>query len=150
MIDSDRPPLLKSASTDQCYYLKSWSNLRVFSNQHPFQILRSMANLLVRAYVSDVIDLRKWETAIDLRIGCWFENLKKGHRSEVRAKTGWLIFNIKNQCVLVDGGTYLPTNCCISDLALYKSNWVCWSSTKRTPSSSHINTTCLCHDITDR
>ena len=25
-------------------------------------------------------DLRKWETTIDLRIGCRFENLKKGHR----------------------------------------------------------------------
>ena len=69
MIDSDWPPLLKSASTDQCYYLKSWSNLRVFSNQHPFQILRSMADLLVSAYISDIMGRR-------------FEKVRNGHRFE--------------------------------------------------------------------
>jgi len=42
---------LKSASTPQIcihwrHYLKSLSDLRVFSNRHPSQILRSMANLL--------------------------------------------------------------------------------------------------------
>ena len=56
------------------------------SNRRSFQILRSMADLLVRVrvsrYVSDVIDLRKLETAIDLRIGRRNENLK-GDRSEV-------------------------------------------------------------------
>jgi hypothetical protein len=30
------------------------------------------------------VNLRKWETAIDLRIGGRFENLIKGHRSEVQ------------------------------------------------------------------
>jgi len=62
---------LNSSSTPQIsihwrHYLKSWSDLRVFSNRHPSQILRSVADLLVRvrAYVSDV-DLRKWETGID-------------------------------------------------------------------------------------
>ena len=44
------------------HHLKSQSDLRVFSNRHPFQILRSMADLLVRVsvreYVSDV-NLRK-------------------------------------------------------------------------------------------
>ena len=29
-------------------------------------------------------DMRKWETTIDLRIGCRFDNLKKGDRSEVQ------------------------------------------------------------------
>ena len=53
MIDSDRRPvykrrpILKSASTYVNISNKSWSNLRVFSNQRPFQILRSMANLLL-------------------------------------------------------------------------------------------------------
>ena len=54
-----------------------------------------MANLLVRAYVSNVIGRRfekvrndnRFENltkGIDLRIGRQFENLKKGCRSEVR------------------------------------------------------------------
>ena len=51
-------------SVHWCRYLKSRSDLRVFSNRRPFQILRSMADLLVRAYFSDIN-------------GCQFENLKK-------------------------------------------------------------------------
>jgi hypothetical protein len=53
MIDSDRRPvykrrpILKSASTYVNISNKSWSNLRVFSNQRPFQILRSMTDLLL-------------------------------------------------------------------------------------------------------
>jgi hypothetical protein len=45
------------------------SDLRIFSILHPFQILRSMADLLVRvrAYVSDVIGRR-------------FEKVRNGHR----------------------------------------------------------------------
>ena len=78
---------LKSTSSPQihvhwCHYLKSRCNLRVFSNCHPFQIFRSMANLLVRMRVtlghtsvtSLDVDLRKWEMTIDLRIGGRFEN----------------------------------------------------------------------------
>jgi hypothetical protein len=56
-----------------------------------------MANLLVRAYVSNVIGRRfekvrndnRFENltkGIDLRIGRQFENLKKGCRSEVRIR----------------------------------------------------------------
>ena len=68
------------------HYLKSRSDLRVFSNRCPFQILRSMADLLVRvrAYVSDVI-VRRFEK---VRNGHRFENwtpiweFEKGHRSE--------------------------------------------------------------------
>ena len=89
-------PGLKSASTTLigihwCHYLRSMSNLLVFSNRSPFKILRSMVNLLVRvrlrAYVSDV-DLRKWETVIDIGIGRRLENFRKdidlriGHRFE--------------------------------------------------------------------
>ena len=33
--------------------------------------------------------------------------------------------------------TYQPTACSLSELALEKSNKVCWSSTKQTSSSSH-------------
>jgi len=33
------------------------------------------------------------------------------------------------------GATYLPTDCCFSELALLKSNSVCWCSTKQTFSS---------------
>jgi hypothetical protein len=61
---------LRSASTSHIVII---SNLWVFSNQHPLQILRPMADLLVivRAYVSDV-NLGKWETAIDLKTECQF------------------------------------------------------------------------------
>ena len=74
---------LKLSSTPQIsihwrHYLKSLSNLMIFSNLCPFQILRSMADLFtrVRAYISD-ISLKKWEIAIHLRIWHRFENLKK-------------------------------------------------------------------------
>ena len=67
---------LISASTPQIdihsrHYLKLRSDLRVISNRRPFQILRSMADLLVRvrACVSDVI-----------RRG--FEKVRNGHRFE--------------------------------------------------------------------
>jgi hypothetical protein len=50
------------------HYLKSWSDLRVFSNQRPFQILRSMVDLLVRGYASDVNRRSIWELNVDLRI----------------------------------------------------------------------------------
>jgi len=59
--DSNRRPLLKSASTD-VIISKARFDLMEFSNQRPFQILRSMADLLVRirvkAYVSEVIGRR--------------------------------------------------------------------------------------------
>jgi len=66
----------KSASTPQInihwhHYLKSRSNLRIFWNLCPFQILRSMVR--VRAYVSDVIR-RRFEKVTN---GHRFENLKK-------------------------------------------------------------------------
>ena len=37
------------------------------------------------------------------------------------------------------GAICLPTECCFSELALYKSNSACWSTTKRTSSLSHIS-----------
>ena len=67
--DSNQHPLLKSVSTD--VIISNHDHLRVFSNLHPFQILRSMADLLVRvrAYASDVI-------------GCRFEKVRNCHRFE--------------------------------------------------------------------
>jgi len=64
------------------HYLKSRSNLRVFSNRRPFQILRSIIwtvywlGLGHMSVTSLDVDLRKWDKAIDLRI--W----KKRHRFE--------------------------------------------------------------------
>ena len=52
-----------------CHYLKSQSDLRIFSKWYPFHILRSMADLLVRAYVSDFIGRR-------------FEKVRNSHRFE--------------------------------------------------------------------
>jgi hypothetical protein len=99
---------LKSASTPQNriawrHNLKSWSDLRIFSNRHPFQILRSktdywlglgLGHMSVTSLDLDV-DMRKWEMAIDFKIwelkkdidliiGCQFENLTNRHRSEVQ------------------------------------------------------------------
>ena len=79
MIDSDQRPLLKSAFTD----IVSLHG-PIFSNRFPFQILRSMANFLVRvrAYISDVIG-RQFEKVTDgHRLENWMP--KKGHRSEVQ------------------------------------------------------------------
>ena len=49
------------------------------------------------------------------------------------AKTGWL--GISLMCP--SSATCLPADCCFIELVLYKSNSACWSSTKRTSSSSH-------------
>jgi hypothetical protein len=39
---------------------------------------------------------------------------------------------------------------CFSELALWKSNSACWSSTKRTSSSYHWKLTCSRHDIAEK
>jgi len=65
---------LKSGFTLQIgihWHSQSWFDLMVFSKWRPFQILRSMAELLVRAR-ADVTDV----------IGRWFENVRNGHRFE--------------------------------------------------------------------
>ena len=56
--NSNRRPLLKSAPTDVIISNHGRSDLRVLSCRRPFQILRSMADLLVRvrAYISDIIE----------------------------------------------------------------------------------------------
>ena len=70
------------------------SDQRPDSNRRPFQMLRSMADLfiMVKAYIigrrfekvrNDHI-FENLKKDIDLRIGRRFENLKKGHRSEVQ------------------------------------------------------------------
>jgi hypothetical protein len=100
--DSNRHPLTSLSHIT--------SQLKDILNQYPFQILRSMADLLVRvrvrAYASDVIrcrfeKVRKWETAIDLRIGRQFKNLKKdidlriGHRLQAgRPSESYIYINI--------------------------------------------------------
>jgi hypothetical protein len=83
---------LTSTSTPQigihcCHYLESRSDLRVFSNWCPFQILRYIADLLfwIRAYVSDVIG----RPFVKVRNGYRFENLKKRLRSEVHMSVTW-------------------------------------------------------------
>ena len=77
-----KPMVIPQIGIHWRHYLESLS-CRVFSNQHPFQIIISMADLLVRVrvrtYVSDV-NLKKWETAIDLRI--WKKY--NVHRSEMQ------------------------------------------------------------------
>ena len=56
------------------------------SNQRPFQILRSIVDVLGRLGHMSVslldVDLRKREIAIEFRIGRRFENFKKGNRFE--------------------------------------------------------------------
>ena len=79
MIDSDQRPLLKSAFTDMVSL-----HGPIFSNRFPFQILRSMANFLVRvrAYISDVIGRQFEKVREGHRLENWMP--KKGHRSEVQ------------------------------------------------------------------
>jgi hypothetical protein len=48
-----------------------------------------------------------------------------------KAKSGW--FGIRIMCP--SGATCLPSDCCFSELVLYKSNSACCSRTKRTSSS---------------
>jgi hypothetical protein len=48
------------------------------------------------------------------------------------------------------GTTCLSTDCCFSQLALYKSSSACWSSTKRISSSSYWKLTCSRHDIAEK
>ena len=62
------------------------------------------------------------------------------------AKTGCL----ETRIMCPSGATCLPADCCLCELAIWKSNSVCWSSTKRTPSSSHWKLTCSRHDIADK
>ena len=45
------------------------------------------------------------------------------------------------------GATCLLTDCCFSELALWKSSKACWPSTKQTSSSFHWKLTCSRHDI---
>ena len=47
------------------------------------------------------------------------------------------------------GATCLYADCYFSELALYESNWACWSRTKRTSSSAHWKLTCSRHDIAE-
>jgi len=47
------------------------------------------------------------------------------------------------------GATCLPVDCCFSELALWKSNSACWSSTKRISSSCHWKLTCSRHEIAE-
>jgi len=91
---------LKLAFTD--VNLKSQFDLRIFSNRHPFQILRSVADLVVRVrpYVSDVIGLWFEKLRNVLRFEKWmpFWEFEKGHRFEnwtpiweleTRGSVGW-------------------------------------------------------------
>ena len=53
-LDSNQHPFLKSPSTN-IIISNHGPILRVFSSQCPFRILKSMADLLVRVFVSDII-----------------------------------------------------------------------------------------------
>ena len=68
----------------------------------------------------------------DYTIGicCFFA--KHATKAE-RTKTDWL--GIMIMCPRET--TRLSAECCFSELALLKSYYACWSSTKRTSSSSH-------------
>ena len=82
-------------------YLKSRSDLRIFSNQRPFQIMRSMADLLIRVRVMAYVSGRRfekvrngqrfenWKPIWEYEKGHRFENLKKGHSSILRYRCMW-------------------------------------------------------------
>jgi hypothetical protein len=64
-------------------------------------------------------------------------------RSGDSVKTGWLIIWI----MCPSEATCLFVYCCFCELALYKSNSACWSSTKQTSSSFHWKSTYSRHEI---
>ena len=72
-----RSPSDSNQHSLKSFDLKSQSYLRVFSNRHPFQILISMADLLDQVRVWE-FDLRKWKTAIELRI--WKKDIDLRYR----------------------------------------------------------------------
>ena len=51
---------------------------------------------------------------------------------DLRARTGWL--EIRIMCL--SGSICLYMDCCLSELAIQKSNYVCWPGTKHTLSST--------------
>ena len=63
----------------------------------------------------------------------------------LRRKTGWVAIGI----MCPSGATCISAYCCLSKQALYKSNEACWSSTKRTSSSSHRKLTCPRHNVAE-
>ena len=81
MIDGDQRP--DSSHHPLTSLSQITVRLRVFSNRRPFQILRSMADLLVRVreYVSDVIGHR-------------FEKVRNGHRFEKLKSSNKLSSNV--------------------------------------------------------
>jgi hypothetical protein len=74
---------LKSVSTPLTSLSQITVRFRVFSNQCPFQFWDLWPIYWLRLGLGHVsvtsldVNFRKWEVAIDLRIGCQFENLKK-------------------------------------------------------------------------
>ena len=62
-----------------------------------------------------------------------------------RATTCWLGF----WWMCSSGTTCLPTDCYVSELTLHESNSTCWSSKRRTSSSSHQIVACSRRDIAE-
>ena len=99
-----------------------------------------MVSLLASTAVHLGFEPRSGQTK-DYKIGLCYFSAK--HATLRRKSKYWLARNQINVCA-----TCLPADSCFSELELYKSNSACWSSTRRTSSSSsHWKLTCSRHDI---
>ena len=100
----------------------------------PFKVNRIdgvMVSVLVSSAVERGFELRSGQTK-DYKIGidCLFAKHAALRRNSKDCLAG-------NQNICTSEATFLPADCCFSQLELIKSNSACWSSTKRTSSPSH-------------
>jgi len=100
-----------------------------------------MVNVPASSAVDYGFEIRSGQTK-DYTIGiCCFS--AKHITLRKNSKDAWLGISIICPC----GPTCLSADCSISELVLWKSNKACWSSTKRTSSSSHWKLACSHNDI---
>jgi hypothetical protein len=101
-----------------------------------------MVSVLTSSVVDRVFELRSDQTK-DYKIGmCCFSTK---HATLRRKSKDWLTWNQDNVFRRVERQVYPLT--VVQWSSTIKSNSACWSSTKRTSSSSHRKLTCSRHDI---
>ena len=122
-----------------CFYLDSrptTKNLFVRAPNDENRICGVMSNVFASSVVDRWFEPRSGQTK-DYKIGiCCFPSKHTSFRSKSK---GWHGIGI----ICPSGATYLSANCCFNELALWKYNSACWSSTKWISSSSHWKLTCF-------
>ena len=126
------------------YYCCSTFHIHIRVFNHENRIGGIIVSMLTLSTVDRGFESRSAQTK-DYKIGiCSFSAKHAALRR--MSKDGFS----RNQITCPCGATCLPTHCCFSELALWKYNSVCWSSTKWTSSSSHWKLTCSRHNIAEK